>query len=84
MVSNEYAVLLKWEIYIMKSPTKERLLQNEFVRLGLVQWQMRPYKDFHDLMQQAEYFVDTLSGYKSDFALFPEFFNAPLMAEFNH
>jgi predicted amidohydrolase len=25
-----------------------------------------------------------LSGYKSDFALFPEFFNAPLMAEYNH
>jgi predicted amidohydrolase len=35
-------------------------------------------------MAQVEYFVDTLSGYQSDFALFPEFFNAPLMAEYNH
>jgi len=35
-------------------------------------------------MQQAEYFVDAVSGYRSDFALFPEFFNAPLMAENNH
>jgi predicted amidohydrolase len=35
-------------------------------------------------MQQAEYFVDAVSGYRSDFALFPEFFNAPLMADFNH
>ena len=35
-------------------------------------------------MQQVEYFVDTLSGYRSDFALFPEFFNAPLMAKYNH
>jgi predicted amidohydrolase len=35
-------------------------------------------------MQQAEYFVDAVSGYRSDFALFPEFFNAPLMAEHNH
>lgn len=34
-------------------------------------------------MQQAEYFIDTLSAYNSDFALFPEFFNAPLMAEYN-
>jgi predicted amidohydrolase len=35
-------------------------------------------------MQQVEYFVDTVSGYRCDFALFPEFFNAPLMAENNH
>ena len=35
-------------------------------------------------MQQAEYFIDAVSGYRSDFALFPEFFNAPLMAENNH
>ena len=37
-----------------------------------------------DLMQQVEYFVDAVSGYRSDFALFPEFFNAPLMSEYNH
>jgi hypothetical protein len=36
------------------------------------------------LLQQAEFFVDSVSGYRSDFALFPEFFNAPLMAENNH
>jgi predicted amidohydrolase len=37
-----------------------------------------------ELMQQAEFFVDAVSAYRSDFALFPEFFNAPLMADFNH
>jgi len=45
---------------------------------------MRPYKDLEDLLQQAEYFIDAVSGYRSDFALFPEFFNAPLMADNNH
>ena len=45
---------------------------------------MRSYKTLNELMSQAEFFVDALSGYKSDFALFPEFFNAPLMAEYNH
>ena len=45
---------------------------------------MRPYKDLDELMQQAEYFIDAVSGYRSDFALFPEFFNAPLMAKDNH
>ena len=45
---------------------------------------MRPYKSLDELLQQAEFFVDAVSGYRSDFALFPEFFNAPLMAENNH
>ena len=54
------------------------------MRLGLIQWQMRLYKNLEEVMQQAEYFIDAVSGYKSDFALFPEFFNAPLMSEYNH
>ena len=33
-----------------------------------------------DLLQQIEFFVDTVSGYKADCIMFPEFFNAPLMA----
>ncbi len=32
---------------------------------------------------KLEFFVDTVSGYKADFVLFPECFNAPLMANFN-
>ena len=83
-VSHEYAVLMKWEnIYYEKPSVKAGTIKRE-VRVGLVQWQMRPYRNVEELMQQAEYFVDALSGYKSDFALFPEFFNAPLMAEFNN
>jgi predicted amidohydrolase len=82
--SNEFAVLLEWDnIYYVK-PSKKVKTKKKVVRLGLIQWQMRPYKGFDDLMQQAEYFIDAVSGYRSDFALFPEFFNAPLMAENNH
>ena len=82
--SEEYAVLLRWDnIYFEKQGFKAKIVKT-VVRLGIVQWQMRPYKEHKDLMQQAEYFVDALAGYKSDFALFPEFFYAPLMAEFNH
>ena len=54
------------------------------VRVGLVQWQMRTYSTIDDLFEQIEFFVDAVSGYKSDFILFPEYFNAPLMAEFNN
>lgn len=82
--SNEYAVLLEWDNIYYQKPSTKATTKKTVVRLGLVQWQMRPYKDIKELMQQVEYFVDTLSGYRSDFALFPEFFNAPLMAKYNH
>ncbi len=82
--SKEYGVLLQWDnIYYEKNP--DRSFSNKtVVRLGLVQWQMRPYKGLEELFEQIEYFIDAVSGYKSDFALFPEFFNAPLMAQYNH
>lgn len=82
--SNEFAVLLEWDNIYYKKPSKKANTKKTIVRLGLVQWQMRPYKNLDEVMQQAEYFIDTVSGYRSDFALFPEFFNAPLMAGNNH
>ena len=82
--SGEYAVLLEWDNIYYERPNKKATTKKKIVRLGLIQWQMRPYKNLEELMQQAEYFVDAVSGYRCDFALFPEFFNAPLMAENNH
>ncbi|GGD97138.1 bifunctional GNAT family N-acetyltransferase/carbon-nitrogen hydrolase family protein [Planktosalinus lacus] len=82
--SMEYAVLMEWiNIYHTKS-TKILNSETKVVRLGLVQWQMRLFKDFEAVVNQIEFFVDAISDYQSDFVLFPEFFNAPLMAEFNH
>lgn len=82
--SSEYAVLMRWDNIYYEKPSRRAKTIKKVVRLGLVQWQMRPYKSVEEVLQQAEYFVDALSGYRSDFALFPEFFNAPLMAEYNH
>ncbi|WP_209330675.1 carbon-nitrogen hydrolase family protein [Lunatimonas salinarum] len=82
--SRAYATLLEWiNIYYEK---EEKLIGNKktIVRLGLVQWKMRRFANVDDLMQQVEFFVDTISNYKSDFCLFPEFFNAPLLAGFNN
>ncbi len=81
--SQEYAVLLEWDNIYYTKVEESTITRKSTVRLGLVQWQMRPYKDFDELMQQAEYFVDSLAAYRADFALFPEYFNAPLMASFN-
>jgi predicted amidohydrolase/GNAT superfamily N-acetyltransferase len=82
--SHDYAVLLEWDNIYYEKKTKKATTIKKIVRLGLIQWQMRLYKDLDELMQQAEFFVDAVSGYRSDFALFPEFFNAPLMAKNNH
>lgn len=82
--SNEYAVLLEWDNVYYEKITDQTAFKKSIIRLGLIQWQMRLYNDFDELMQQVEYFVDAVSGYRSDFALFPEFFNAPLMSEYNH
>ncbi|MDT8346309.1 MAG: bifunctional GNAT family N-acetyltransferase/carbon-nitrogen hydrolase family protein [Flavobacteriaceae bacterium] len=82
--SKEYAVILAWDNIYYEEPKKSAITNKTIVRLGLVQWQMRLYKGLNELMEQAEFFVDAVSGYRCDFALFPEFFNAPLMADYNH
>lgn len=82
--SLEYAALIEWN-NIYYEPKHDLLTEEKMqARLGLVQWQMRTFKDFDSLCEQVEFFVDAASGYKTDFILFPEFFHAPLMAEFNH
>ena len=81
--SQEYAVLLEWNnIYYDDSPKLINLTKS-VIRLGLIQWQMRSLKNIDALFEQAEFFIDAVSGYSSDFALFPELFAAPLMADYN-
>ena len=82
--SGEFAVLLEWDNIYYEKKSKKAASNKKVIRLGLIQWQMRLYKDLDELMEQAEFFVDSVSAYRSDFALFPEFFNAPLMAAYNH
>jgi len=82
--SNDFAVLMEWDNIYYQKASKKVAAKKKVVRLGLIQWQMRSYKNLDELLEQAEFFIDSVSGYRSDFALFPEFFNAPLMAENNH
>jgi predicted amidohydrolase len=81
--SMEFAALMKWDNIYYEDPVKRAASNKTVVRLGLVQWQMRTYKSFEDMLEQIEFFVDAVAAYRCDFALFPELFNAPLMAPFN-
>ncbi len=80
--SQENAVLLEWSnIYYSRRPNT---MQDSVVRLGLVQWQMRHFRNLDAFYEQVEFFVDVMGSYKSDFVLFPELFNTPLLAPYNH
>ena len=81
--SKHYACLLQWDNIYYQAPSQDVVSKKTTVRVGLVQWQMRSYRTIDDLFEQVEFFVDAVSGYQSDFVLFPEYFNAPLMARFN-
>jgi len=82
--SKEFATLMEWNNIYYSKPQQLVHTTKTVVRLGLVQWQMRLFKDYDALVSQIEFFVDAVSNYQSDFILFPELFNAPLMAQFNH
>lgn len=80
--SLEYATLLQWDNVYYHSQGRQVFQSKRNVRIGLIQWKMRLYDSIDEMFSQAEYFIDSISSYKSDFAVFPEFFNGPLMAEF--
>ncbi|MFS1701259.1 bifunctional GNAT family N-acetyltransferase/carbon-nitrogen hydrolase family protein [Aestuariibacter sp. GS-14] len=82
--SLEYATLIEWANIFYTKSVKLINAERSEVRLGLVQWKMRPMDTIEELFEQMEFYVDAVSDYKSDFILFPELFQAPLMAEFNH
>jgi predicted amidohydrolase/ribosomal protein S18 acetylase RimI-like enzyme len=80
--SSSYATLLEWINLYYEEEEKLIGAPKSTARVGVVQWQMRRVKDLDDLMQQVEFFVDAVGSYNADIVLFPEFFNAPLMALF--
>lgn len=77
--SQGYATLLEWRNIFYEPESTVIDTRKTQVRIGAIQWQMREVESVEELLRQVEYFIDALSSYKSDFAVFPEFFNAPLM-----
>ncbi|MBE8720625.1 carbon-nitrogen hydrolase family protein [Sphingobacterium pedocola] len=81
--SMEFATLLEWNNIYYEPDVKSPSATKQAIRLGLVQWQMRLFKDIEEFYDQVEFFVDAVSDYGSDFVVFPEFFNTPLMRPYN-
>lgn len=84
IASEEYATLIEWNNIYYQSQKKLLNTGKEVVRLGLVQWLMRPIDTLDQFFEICEFYIDTVSRYRADFILFPELFNAPLLSQFNH
>lgn len=82
--SGQFATLLEWNNIYYDAESRSSSTSKKTIRLGLVQWQMRLFKDIDEFYDQIEFFVDTVSDYSTDFIMFPEFFNSPLMRPYNH
>lgn len=80
--SKGFATLLEWSNIIFEPEENfdASQIRKRFVRVSIMQWQMRQTQAFEDWLTQVEYFVDSMADYNADFILFPEFFNAPLMS----
>ncbi len=50
------------------------------VRVGVVQFAMRPMRGPEEFFEHAAFFLESLAGYGADFICFPEYVNAALMA----
>lgn len=81
--SKSHAVFLVWDNIFYQARKRHVWGRKSNARLGIAQWQMRPFGSVEELLQQVEFFVDTVSGYQSDLLLLPELFNAPMLARFN-
>ncbi|WP_447553511.1 GNAT family N-acetyltransferase [Vreelandella sp. EE22] len=77
--SRGYATLLEWNNILFEPAESVLETRPTQVRVGAVQWQMREFSSVEAALKQIEYFVDALSDYQSDFAVFPELFTTPLM-----
>jgi len=62
-----YATLLEWNNIYYESEDRVIDTTKQQVRVGAVQWQMLSVESEQEMLDQIEYFVDTVSDYQSDF-----------------
>lgn len=77
--SRGYATFLEWPNVDYVPDPQKSLQSTRKVRICAIQYQMRMIKTFDEFAMQCEYFIDTASGYKSDFVVFPELFTTQLL-----
>lgn len=75
-----YATLLEWVNYSYQSKGELHGVNNRYVRISAIQYQMRPINSFEEFAKHIEFFVDISSDYRSDFVVFPEMLTMQLLS----
>ena len=81
--SGGLAVQMVWRnpyVQDVRESVHSSAVQKDVVRVATIQMKMRTVTSFEDFMGNIEYFIDSVSAYKSDFAVLPELFTLPLVA----
>jgi predicted amidohydrolase/ribosomal protein S18 acetylase RimI-like enzyme len=76
-----FATCLEWSNldYVPRRRHRDRRAVAN-VRLGLVQYQMRPIEAWDEFARQCRFFVDVAADYHTDIVLFPELFTTQLLS----
>lgn len=75
-----YATFLEWTNIDYRPEGHRELRPVRNVRLGVVQYMMRPIGSFDEFARQSKYFVDAAADHKTDFLLFPSLFTTQLLS----
>lgn len=78
--SGGYATHMEWVNLSYQPNERRRLSPVQSVRIGTVQYQMRPITSFEAFATQVTFFVDVASDYHCDFVVFPELFTLQLLS----
>lgn len=75
--SGGHAVLMEW-----RNPewVPQDSRQKRIVRMGAVQYQMRPVESFDEFARQCEFFASASADYRCDFLLYPELITNQLLS----
>ena len=75
-----YATFLEWSNVDHQPTPKRHYRAVQDVRVGIVQFGLRPIADFDEFANQCEFFVDVAADHRADFAVFPELFTTQLLS----
>lgn len=75
-----FATHMEWTNVDYRSSKKRSVRPVQIVRLAAVQYRMRAIRSFDEFAQQAAFFVDAASEFKSDFVCFPALVTTQLLS----
>lgn len=80
--SENMSVLMQWDNIFYEYSKTNLSKYKPIIRISLIQWRQRSYQGLKDFFEQIDHVINVASMYKSDFVLFPEYFNISLIEKY--